>query len=331
MILEDWRDAPAADLAALYEAECDRYRSQLGWELGPSCAIIEEARHSGRLPGLIARRPDGTPVGWAYFLVHEGVLQIGGLVADTAARLRRLLDRVVQAPEAQLARALTGFLFPVSPSLVSAFVRQRFLVERHPYLSRPLTRGASPLEGIPSPFRVRLLMEIDPADVVRLAAKAYAGQAEARCFAPDNRLEQWAHYLGQLLATPACGTYLRNASFAIERRDTGQVQGAIITTSVSPATAHVAQIVVDPACRRLGLARHLVETAAQAAATQGFGTLTLIVAEQNLPARRLYDRLGFAETTSFIYASRPALMRRSFEVTAPPPRGWAEIGPRPAR
>jgi ribosomal protein S18 acetylase RimI-like enzyme len=331
MIVEDWRDAPAADLRGLYEAECDRYQARLGWDLGPTCAIIEESRRSGRLPGLVARGALGAPVGWAYFVVHDGVLQVGGLVADTAAHLRHLLDRVLQAPEAQLARALTGFLFPVSPSLVSAFERQRFVVERHPYLARPLAGADCPPTGLDGAFRLRLLREVDPADVVRLTAKAYAGQAEARCFAPDGRLEQWAHYLGQLLATPACGTYLAGASFAVERRDTGRVQAAIITTALSPATAHVAQVVVDPACRRAGLARHLVEAASAASRSAGRTTLTLIVDEHNDPARRLYDRLGFSETASFIYASRSALTRRSFEISAPPPRGWSEVASRPGR
>lgn len=316
MTFEDWRDCEPAEIAPLYAAECARYRAALSWDLAPSCRIVEDARRAGRLPGLVLRAPSGAIAGWGYFIVHDGVLQVGGLVADSASRLRRLLDRVLQSHEAAAARSLTAFVFPVSPSLQSAFERQRFSVEPHPYLSRP----TASLEGESGPalgseFVVRPLAQTDPADVIRLTARCYEGQSEARCFAPDGRLDQWAHYLGQLLATPACGWYLPAASFAVERRDTRQPVGAVITTAISEDTAHIAQIVVDPGCRRAGIARALVAAALASSRKAGHARLSLIVSGDNDPARRLYDRLGFQEAGSFIYASRAALSRRLM----PPP------------
>lgn len=314
MTLQDWRDLEPGELDAVYQAECRRYRAALGWDLEPSCRIIEEARCSGRLPGLVVRDGRGAIAGWTYFIVHEGILQIGGLVADRAARVRRMLDRVLQSPEANFARALTAFVFPASSSLQAAFERQRFGVERHAYLSRPIAGGPfaeSVRKGLAPEFRLRRLMEVDPAEVVRLVARAYHGMAEARCFAPDGRLDQWAHYLGQLLATPACGRYLPGASFAVEHRDTRDLAGAVITTAIGPETAHIAQIVVNPAYRRAGLAAELVAATLESARVDGYPNLSLIVAEANAPARRLYARLGFSETASFIFASRGALTRRA--------------------
>jgi ribosomal protein S18 acetylase RimI-like enzyme len=313
MILEDWRDVQPRELEPLYAVECARYRSELGWDYEPSCRIIEEARRSGRLPGLVLRAAHGPIAGWTYFIVHEGILQVGGLVAESAAGVRRMLDRVLQSPEAAYARSLTAFVFPRGSSVQAAFERQRFAVDRHPYLLRPL--GPAPVEhtarkALPAEYRRRPLTEVDPAEVVRLTARAYAGLAEARCFAPDEKLEQWAHYLGQLLATPACGRYLPGASFAIETRSTRAVVGAVITTTLSPDTAHIAQIVVDPGCRRGGLAFELVEAVADASREAGHSALSLIVAEANAPARSLYAGMGFAETASFLYASRAALSRR---------------------
>lgn len=324
MTLEDWRDIDPSELAPLYKAECARYRDVLGWDFEPSCRIIEEARRTGRLPGVALRAPSGKLAGWSYFVVHDGVLQIGGLVADSAARLRRMIDRVLQSPEAAPARGLSAFVYPVSPSLQSALERQRFTVERHPYLSRPVARsvdaGRARPELAPN-YRRRRLAEVDPADVVRLTARAYAGLPEARCFATDGRLDQWAHYLGQLLATPACGVYLHEASLAIEDRDTRRLAAAVITTALAPETAHIAQIVVDPDFRRGGLAASLVDGVLEAATALGFSRLSLIVAERNEPARRLYARLGFSESASFIFASRTALTRRA----TPPPLATREL------
>jgi ribosomal protein S18 acetylase RimI-like enzyme len=314
MILEDWRDLDPVELTPVYEAECRRYRAALAWDLEPSCRIIEDARRSGRLPGLVVRDGSGAIAGWTYFIVHEGILQIGGLVADSASRLRRMLDRVLQSPEATFSRSLTAFVFPASASLQTAFERQRFTVERHAYLSRPVLggpRGESVRKGLAPEFRLRPLVDVDPAEAVRLAARAYAGMAEARCFAPDGRLDQWAHYLGQLLATPACGRYLPGASFAVERRDSRELVGAVVTTAIAAETAHIAQIVVDPGCRRAGLAAELVSSSLERAREDGYSNLSLLVAEANAPARRLYARLGFSETASFIFASRAALTRRA--------------------
>jgi ribosomal protein S18 acetylase RimI-like enzyme len=312
MIFEDWRDVDAGDLEPLYAAECERYRALLGWDLGPSRRIIEEARQAGRLPGLALRAPNGRIVGWAFFVVHDGMLQIGGLVAQSAAQLRRMIDHILQAPEAAFARGLSAFVFPVSASLQSALERQRFSVEQHPYLSRAIAGdSATEPQGLVPEFRRRRLMEVDPADVIRLTAHAYAGLPEARCFAADGRLDQWAHYLGQLLATPACGRYLPEASFAIEARESRRVVGAVVTTAISTDTAHIAQIVVSPDCRRSGLARELVGAVLAAAGEAGYSRLSLIVAERNAPARHLYARLGFSETASFIFASRAALTRRA--------------------
>jgi ribosomal protein S18 acetylase RimI-like enzyme len=319
MTFEDWRDTPACDVEALYDLEGRRWLDRLGWDMAPSWRIVENARLAGHLPGLVARRPDGRPAGWVFYLLHEGILQIGGLAGDTAAAVRRLLERTLQSPEAGLARGFSGFLFPASPSLQSALERQRFLLARHLYLARLLGADGPDPEAAPADLRLRPLAEAEPANIVRLFARAYAGRPEARCFAPDGRLEQWAHYLGQILGSPAVGRYLASASFAIEDGPERKPVGAIVTTSLSAGTAHIAQVVVDPGCRRSGLGRWLLGAARDAARSAGHDRLTLLVAESNEPARALYAREGFEHTAHFLFATRPILARRS--IGAPGRRG----------
>lgn len=317
MMFEDWRDADAADVVGLYDDERRRWMTALGWDLAPSWAIVEEARRSGRVPGLLARDREKRVVGWTFYVLYEGVLQIGGLVGESAAAVRGLLDRAIQSPEGQFARGFTGFLFPASPSLQSALERQRFTVARHLYLEKALVAGES--EADEADDRLIPLARVDAADVVRLLARAYAGQPEARCFAPDGRLEQWAHYVGQLLASPAIGRYLPEASFVVVDRETRRPVGVIVTTGLSEGTAHVAQVVVDPGCRGTGLGRTLVRASAHAAQAAGHARLTLLVAENNRAARALYAREGFHDTTHFLYAARPALTRRVLPAPLRPP------------
>jgi len=223
--------------------------------------------------------------------------------------VRRLLDRVLEAPEAARARSLSAFLYPASDSVRIALERRRFSLQAHPYLHRPLEATSAP--AMPEDIVVRRLQQLEPADVVRLFARAYATSPEARCFAPDGRLDQWAQYLGQLLTTPGCGTYCEAASFGLIRESDQRLVGAVITTALSDRTAHIAQVVVDPSAQRMGLARRLVQLASVDAREAGHDALTLIVADSNHAARGLYASLGFSERGSFLYASRAALSRRA--------------------
>jgi ribosomal-protein-alanine N-acetyltransferase len=59
--------------------------------------------------------------------------------------------------------------------------------------------------------------------------------------------------------------------------------------------AEILTLAVLPKARRLGLGRRLVEEAAIAATQAGAARLFLEVAENNAPARALYDRAGFSQ------------------------------------
>ncbi|MEN5362198.1 ribosomal protein S18-alanine N-acetyltransferase [Brevundimonas intermedia] len=59
--------------------------------------------------------------------------------------------------------------------------------------------------------------------------------------------------------------------------------------------AEILTLAVLPKARRLGLGRRLVEEAAIAATQAGAARLFLEVAEDNAPARALYDRAGFSQ------------------------------------
>jgi ribosomal protein S18 acetylase RimI-like enzyme len=85
--------------------------------------------------------------------------------------------------------------------------------------------------------------------------------------------------------------------------------GVLLATDLGTGAAHVAQLVVDPSARRLGLARDLLETACALATEAGFRQMTLVVAEDNQPARALYAAAGFEPVSHFIHATRSAPTR----------------------
>jgi ribosomal protein S18 acetylase RimI-like enzyme len=312
MRIADWRDAPADLVAPLLAAERRRWSQHLWWDLGPSLAVVERARVAGELPGLVVYAADGQPVGWSFFLLSHGLVQIGALNASTASALRLMLDRIFLSPEAQLSQGLSCFLFPVSESVGSALTRQHFALEAQLYLVRPLRDVTGEPEPAAEGCVLRPFSPDDATGAVRLLARAYAGEPSARCFAPHARLDEWAHYLGQLLAGPGCGALVPDATLVATGPD-GQLQALVVTTLVAPGTAHVAQVVVDPTARRRGLAAALVHAAGVAARGFGARRVTLLVAESNAPARGLYARLGFDEVSRFLHGQRGPAPRRLAE------------------
>ncbi len=120
-----------------------------------------------------------------------------------------------------------------------------------------------------------------------------------RHFAPDGN---WEKYATALVEHAGCGVFDTSLT-RLARGDAG-LQGVVVVTSVSPSTAHVAQLAVHPEWRGRGLASRLVREAAARAAAAGKTELTLLVGEQNEPARRLYASMGFAQTATFWAARR---------------------------
>jgi len=103
---------------------------------------------------------------------------------------------------------------------------------------------------------------------------------------------------GELLAMS--GTFLQVAREA----PTGSIMGFILTR-IAADEAEIITIAVDPAHRGEGIGAALVTSAAAEAKAFGATSLILEVAEDNAPAIRLYERMGFAVT-----GRRPAYYER---------------------
>ena len=308
LVLEDWRDADAGTIEALYAVERARWQEELAWDSGLAWATVEAGRLRGTVSGWILRDGAGRAQGWTYYLLFEGDLQIGALTADRAVDIRDLLDHVIDSPEASLASTISCFVYPVQPSLLSALRRRRFTVRQSLYLTRPLT-AAAVTAGAPPAVRLRPYRTTDMFPAVRLMSAAYEGSPAAACFAPHGRLDEWVRYTRQLIEAQPCGRFLPDASFAAEDPDSGRLLGLVLTTAVSAGVAHIAQLVIDPRSARRSVGRALMSLAFGAAQASGHSAITLMVDEGNVAARALYASLGFLETSAFVSARRPGQVR----------------------
>lgn len=296
MTIIDWRLLPASTTADLYRREWIRWRRRLSWDTSPTWDTVETARITWGLPGVACQDAGGRIRGWAFYLVRGGALEVGGLVADDAAATAALLDAIVE--RARNCERLTGFVYAHAPGLEAALAERRICARHFLYLARDLD-GATAVESRAA--GLTSWTGEDPTGAARLLQHAY-GEA-GRIYAPDNALTQWQQYVTNLVGDAACGTFSPTLSRAVAGA-TGNHALAIVT-AISRRTAHLAQIAVHPAHRGRGLARRLLEDVLVHARQEGFTRMSLLVAADNLPARELYRRLGFAERERFVAIEGP--------------------------
>jgi ribosomal protein S18 acetylase RimI-like enzyme len=298
MIVRDWRDADRDLLQPLYDRGQQGWLATLGWDTSNTLREVEHARTTWGLPGLLASDESGIR-GWTFFLPEDNILHVGGLAADTPRATSSLLDALVELSEAHGAEALSCFMLDEAPELSSGLTTRGFDVEPFLYLARTIEpRSASSRETSAGAMPWQAA---DTDDVAMLLRDAYGADA-GRHFAPRHTPAEWQRYVRNLVEQTACGELNTDATRVV--RSGGRLEAVVIATSLSPTTAHLAQVVVHPSRRGAGLARTLVEDACAIAHRQGHRLATLLVGASNTAARRLYAGLGFTERATFVAASR---------------------------
>ena len=303
MILRDWRDADPAALRDCYERERQHWLAGLSWDTTWTWATVEQARHARSLPGFLAVDGAGQLRGWAFYVVDGGTLHIGGLVADSDAATRLLLEGILYGGEQRLAPVAACFVLDRARGLAVALADHGFIVEPFHYLSLPLSDGARHRDNgdlrpeVDDPPHAA--WRDDDAEAMAALLRASYNDDAGRHFAPDGN---WRRYVTGLVEQAGCGVF--DSSLTRLVRGEAGLSGAALLTCVAPSTAHLAQLAVRPDSRGRGLASRLVREAVARAAAAGKTELTLLVGEQNRIARRLYAATGFTTRAMFLAARR---------------------------
>jgi ribosomal protein S18 acetylase RimI-like enzyme len=296
IVCVDWKQADRERLAPLYAAETARWSVVLGWDTAASWHQVELGRRLGTVFGFLAFDANGAVAGWTFFLLHRGVLQIGGFLAASERATDALLDAILASSVAARAQAVSVFAFTDAPRLTAALGQRGLTVVQYDYLQKPLAGGLLP----PIPH-LRAWRDDDTSGTAALLASAYPLADDGRPFAPRGTAEEWREYVGQLVGAAGCGTLLPDASFVVQAGDEA-IAGLVLTTRLAPGTAHIAQIAVAPRAQRRGLGRLLLRAASVRARAAGCDRVTLLVEERNAGARQLYEASGFAAAARFVSA-----------------------------
>ncbi|MGE0813493.1 MAG: GNAT family N-acetyltransferase [Vicinamibacterales bacterium] len=298
--VEPWASVRPLEMRALQEAEIARWRTDLHWDTSGLWATLDHARLDGRLPGVVVRGGDGTLRGHAYWVIRAGEVHCGAMTADAPAATAALVEAVLDARTGAARPRVVLFAFASAPGLDGALAAAGFERSSYEYLSAPLpvaTAAAGPAPG--RPWDVRDLEAT--ADLLRAS---YPAHEPSRPFAPTGRRTEWQQYVGDLVLGAGCGTFRPSWSIAVPGEDQA-LDGVALVTLVGGGTAHLAQLAVRPSYRKAGLATAMVAAASARARAAGCDRLTLLVGRDNLIARRLYARLGFAQVGEFVSAVRP--------------------------
>ncbi|MEO8481937.1 MAG: GNAT family N-acetyltransferase [Acidobacteriota bacterium] len=315
MICVDWRMCAPHEVAPLLAAETQAWRRDLHWDVTEAWRVVEPARRAGQLPGFVARDERG-PRGWTAFLLHGASLQVLAFAASDALASEALVDAILTSPEAAQAESVIFCVRAGASPLSQTLATRGFQLDPYRYLSLDLT--ALSHNPLPTTDSVRDASKgvrawADDRDAFAdLCARAYAGSTEVRAFAPSGSPDEWHDYVESLLGGPGCGWFRPEFSFVLPGARGRALAGAVFVTDLGLSTAHVAQVVVDPALRGRGVAQRLMHAAACAAATSRFLRMTLLVSAVNRPAAAVYARMGFRDRAEFVVATRsqPSLSTR---------------------
>jgi ribosomal protein S18 acetylase RimI-like enzyme len=88
------------------------------------------------------------------------------------------------------------------------------------------------------------------------------------------------------------GRFLAEASRALVTEN-GELVAALLTGEQTSRSGVYLDLIVDPAYRKRGLATYLARWGFRALLALGYESVRLWVTESNLPARHLYEALGF--------------------------------------
>ena len=301
MNVRDWRTMSSAEITPLYQSEIVRWERVLHWDTRANWRLVEAARAAGTLPGLVVCDAIGAVHGWAFYLLHDGMLQVGALVCASPAATGAVLDAILDSPEADAASSVTLFTFADAPALAGELQRRGFTTDRYRYLQRSLTANTTDSSPARPPVG-RGWQADDLAPVAALLSRAYGAPDASRPFVRQGRPEEWFEYVEQLVTTRGCGVFLPEATVIGE--SSHGVDAVVLATRLGPGTAHLAQIAVEPIARRFGRGRLIVSAALSNLREADYDRATLLVSAANGAANGLYDQLGFLEAGAFIAAVR---------------------------
>lgn len=317
MSILDLRQVNSRQIEPLLAEEAQHWKDELRWDYRPSLNLIKKFVDARSLAGCVAIE-NGRALGYSFYVVEDHKALIGGLHVSTQSE-QRPLARQLLAGMLETLRAIPGIerieaqLIPFGYGLDDILVELGFRIYPRQFMLVELDRAnVTPSPQTSTGLVLERWDDRQFAACARLIQLAYANHTDGE-INDQYRSESGAlKFLKNIVILPGCGQFLAPASFVLRAPHSHELVGAVLTSTVAPATGHTTQICIMPGYQRHGLGQRLMAATIAALRERGYTALSLTVTSSNTNAVRLYDKIGFT-----------TIKRFTAGVWLPADRGWS--------
>lgn len=301
----DLRKVELRQLEPLLREEIAEWEETLHWDFSVNADQVRRHAAPRMLPGA-ALLDGGEVAGYGYTVLDFPKGLIGDIYVrrrwrggDAEVRLYKLLLDELTATEG-IARVESQPML-ISPAAVAPLLRERFVQAYERRLLSRRVSGAGPAAHSADDGRYRFAQWDSGAmdSLPRLIVNTYEGHVDSLINDQFRSEEGAGTFLKALTGNDGSGDFYPPGSILAIDRHTGWIAGAVLTSIVSPGTAHVTQLCVVPGAQGQGLGCQLLRRCMAALEKSGIRRLTLSVTGSNARAVRMYDEAGFTELRRF--------------------------------
>lgn len=304
MAILDLRQINSRQIEPLLAEEGQHWKDQLRWDYRPSLNLIKKFVDARSLAGCVAIE-NGRALGYSFYVIEDHKALIGGLHVSAHSDQSALARDLLRCMHETL-RAIPGIerieaqLIPFGCEFEEPLAELGFRIYPRQFMVLELNKAVLPAATPTGPGLV--LERWDDRQFgacARLIQLAYANHTDGE-INDQYRSESGAlKFLKNIVILPGCGQFLAPASFVLRAPHAHELIGAVLTSTVAPATGHTTQICVMPGYQRHGLGRRLIGATIAALRERGYTALSLTVTSSNANAVRLYEEIGFTTIKRF--------------------------------
>lgn len=303
MPIVDLRQISSRQIEPLLSEEARHWREELHWDYRPSLNLIKKFVDARSLAGCVAMENDRA-LGYSFYVVEDHKALIGGLHVSSQGQ-QPALARQLLASMVETLGAIPGIerieaqLIPFGCEFDSLLAELGFHIYPRQFMLLDLDRATLPAPPASPGLLLDRWDDRQFAACARLIQLAYANHTDGE-INDQYRSESGAlKFLKNIVILPGCGQFLAPASFVLRAPHSNELVGAVLTSTVAPATGHTTQICVMPGYQRHGLGKRLIAATIAALRERGYTALSLTVTSSNRNAVGLYENIGFTTIKTF--------------------------------
>jgi len=303
----DIRHFNARQLRPLLEQEAAAWEKRLRWDYRSSTELLLTYLDSHVLPGFVAL--DRGKICGFTFCVYEGQKAVVGdayaiAVPNKAPQeitrvlLVHLIEVLLHAPT--ISRIESQLLLYDQGVNNAVFTNHGFTIYPRLFMECAIKPPRPhPPASLPGNMQLRQWTANQYQASAELIHDCYMGHIDSRINDQYRTLHGSLRFLHNIVRFPGCGVFEESASWLLFDTAADRLAGLVLCSRVAPRVAHITQLCIAPESRGVGLARTLLNHAADHLAAAGYEAITLTVTAANAPAVRLYEDLGFLTTHRF--------------------------------